>query len=66
MGQVTTVSYTPWRLRVVRQGPNRGSGSNGNFVIGLTVDRHPRFVNVFVCLWFVEFGLCWERDAIIE
>lgn len=47
---------------VICQRPNYGSRwYRGNFAVGLCVDSHPRFVNVILCLWFVEIGVSWNK-----
>lgn len=58
------IEYTPWRFRFAFQRPNRGSKGNGNFAIGITADRHPRFRHYFICLWWIELGVCWDREFV--
>lgn len=49
-------------MRLFIQRPATGSRWYfGNFTLGLTVDAHPRFVNVIACLFFVEIGLGWQK-----
>jgi hypothetical protein len=56
--------YTPWRFSIVIERPIQGSRwYYGNFVLGLTLDSHPRFFHVGLGLVFFDLYLRWDRDA---
>jgi len=61
------VRYTPWEFKWHWSRANRGSRrSFGNFRFGLEVNRHPRFREYIMGLWWFHVGMTWHREAIIE
>jgi len=61
------VRYAQWEFKWHYSKPNRGSRrSFGNFLVGLKVNRHPRFREYIVGLWWCQVGVTWHREAIIE
>lgn len=61
------MKYTPWAFSPFCQRPETGSRwFFGNFALGVTIDSHPRFRTITLCLLFVELGLSWTREAIHE
>lgn len=57
--------YTPWKMSLFCQWPTIGSRwYRGNFMFGIAVDNHPRFVNLVLCIWFLEFGVGFTREPI--
>jgi hypothetical protein len=64
---MNTVTYTPWRWKPICHRPTTGSHWwFGNFSLGVSVDSHPRFFNVIVGLLFVEIGVGWTREAVLD
>lgn len=62
-GKPDPVRLGPWKANLIFQQPTVGSRwYRGNFTLGLTVDSHPRFVNVILCLLFIEIGVGLTRE----
>ena len=58
-------NVSPWKFGWIWQYPNRGTKkTDRNFLIGLSVYRHPRFTNYIFGLLFFEFGFGWSRKYI--
>ncbi len=54
----------PWRFEWICQRPAIGSRWwRGNFTLGLAIDSHPRYVNVILCLVWIELGVSWEKQG---
>jgi hypothetical protein len=57
------ITYTPWKFHWHFDRATRCTNkTHGNFQLGIEVNRHPRFREYLLNLWFWSFGACWYRD----
>jgi hypothetical protein len=58
------ITYGRWKPSLICQRPTIGSRwYRGNFSLGLAIDSHPRFINVILCLLFIEVGFGMKREV---